>query len=67
MLHLDDHGMLVEYSCGASLAAIYSKYLPGLLDENGYNSNAGPIVIIVCGGSDVTPQMLIDIAKDFDL
>ena len=64
---LDDHGILVEPSCGVSLATIYSNALPGLLDENGFDSKAGPIVIIVCGGSDITPEILLDYVKMFDL
>jgi hypothetical protein len=57
----------VEPACGVSLAAIYSNLLPLVLEEHGHDSTSGPIVIIVCGGSDVTPYMLMDYIKMFNL
>ena len=66
----DDHAILVEPSCGATLATVYSKHLPALLESNvdGSNSNRdGPCVLVVCGGSDTTPEILNDFAKQFGL
>lgn len=48
----DDHKMLVEPSCGASLSAVYSGIVPKLI-ETGQIKGDGPILVIVCGGSDV--------------
>eukprot|EP01100_Stratorugosa_tubuloviscum_P008750 TRINITY_DN363_c5_g1_i1.p1 TRINITY_DN363_c5_g1~~TRINITY_DN363_c5_g1_i1.p1 ORF type:complete len:329 (-),score=175.07 TRINITY_DN363_c5_g1_i1:80-1066(-) len=48
-----DHRFLVEPSCGAALALLYSKKI---------EINA-PIIIIVCGGSLVSIDFLIDIQK----
>ncbi|MGB1252024.1 MAG: pyridoxal-phosphate dependent enzyme [Candidatus Promineifilaceae bacterium] len=49
---LNDHRVLVEPSCGASLSAVYKRapFLEG--KEN--------IVVIVCGGSGATIQQLLD-------
>ena len=46
----DDHRVLVEPACGASLAAAYLR-APALADRD-------PIVIIVCGGVGVTRELL---------
>lgn len=47
---LDDHRMLVEPACGASLAPLYGKKL----DLNNYNN----VLVIVCGGSTATVNSL---------
>jgi len=61
----DDHAILVEPSCGATLAVVYSKHLPALLESNA-NLN-GPCCLVVCGGSDTTPEILNDFARQFGL
>jgi len=63
----DDHGFMVEPSCGVTMASVYSQILPDVLENNGYNSRSGPIVLIVCGGSDVSPQILDNFAEMFHL
>ncbi len=50
----DDHRVLVEPACGASLAAVYARAEP----LTGHD----PIVVIVCGGAGVT----IDLLKKWD-
>lgn len=47
---LDDHRMLVEPACGASLAPLYGKKL----DLNNYKN----VLVIVCGGSTATVNSL---------
>jgi L-serine/L-threonine ammonia-lyase len=47
---LDDHRVLVEPACGASLAPVYER--AGVLD------GFGRILVIVCGGAGVTAQQL---------
>ena len=47
---LDDHRMLVEPACGASLAPLYGKKL----DLNNYKN----VLVIVCGGSTATMNSL---------
>ena len=49
--------MLVQPACGAALAAGYSGTLKKLLAD-GVITQEGPIVLIVCGGSCVTLQLL---------
>jgi len=48
----NEHRVLVELACGAGIAAIYEK-LPGLLELN-----PSSILLIVCGGSAVSLDML---------
>lgn len=63
----DDHGFLVEPSCGVTMAAVYSKLLPEALESRGYRTDNGPIVLIGCGGSDISHEILQDLATMFDL
>ncbi|ESO12670.1 hypothetical protein HELRODRAFT_105471 [Helobdella robusta] len=56
---LDDHCMLVEPSCGASLAAIYAGIVSGMLPQ--FKSNARKlknILVIVCGGVNINLNQL---------
>ena len=46
----DDHRVLVEPACGASLSAVYDRAEP--------LRNRGPVLIIVCGGAGVTRGLL---------
>jgi len=62
----DDHGFLVEPSCGVTLASIYSKVLPAAIEKNENGTN-GPIVLIVCGGSDMSHEILSEFAATFEL
>ena len=52
----DDERMLVEPACGVSIAVCYDgrlgKLLPGLTKES-------KVVIVVCGGSNITLEMLM--------
>lgn len=53
----DDHRILVEPACGASLAAVYGDVIHNLQNE----SKLGPVksaLVIVCGGSSVTLAQL---------
>ncbi|GAB6022527.1 hypothetical protein CHUAL_006634 [Chamberlinius hualienensis] len=51
---LDDHRFLVEPACGAGLSAIYKGIINQLIDNCDVLLNDGPIVAIVCGGSNAT-------------
>jgi L-serine/L-threonine ammonia-lyase len=46
----DDHRVLVEPACGASLSAVYDRAEP--------LRNRGPVLVIVCGGAGVTRELL---------
>ncbi|MGM0704091.1 MAG: pyridoxal-phosphate dependent enzyme [Pseudomonadota bacterium] len=50
LAYLNDHRMLVEPACGASLALLYGKKLP--------ISGLGSMLVIVCGGSTATVESL---------
>ena len=55
LMFAEQHRMLVEPACGASLAAIYS----GLLKERLTSLPAGPVVVVVCGGNIVTTDLIV--------
>lgn len=57
--------MMVEPSCGVTVASVYSNVLPGILEQHGCDSRAGPIVLIVCGGSDVTVETLLNYKQKY--
>ena len=53
----DDHRVLVEPACGASLAALYGDVIHNLQNEG----KLGPVksaLVIVCGGSSVSLAQL---------
>ncbi|KAK6192326.1 hypothetical protein SNE40_003811 [Patella caerulea] len=62
----DDHRYLVEPACGATLSAIYSNVTQRLQEEGklGTVSNA---LVIVCGGSSVTLELLQKWKKNLNL
>jgi L-serine/L-threonine ammonia-lyase len=45
-----DHRLLVEPACGAALSAVYERAEP--------LAAADPVLVIVCGGAGVTPELL---------
>jgi L-serine/L-threonine ammonia-lyase len=63
----DDHGFLVEASCGVTMASIYSNVLPGIMERRGIRIDEGPIILIGCGGRDISHEMLVEYSKMFDL
>ncbi|XP_021947022.1 L-serine dehydratase/L-threonine deaminase [Folsomia candida] len=63
----DDHQMLVEPSCGVTMAAVYSKLLPSVLNKYGYDSSSGPLVLVICGGSDISQDILQNFINTFGM
>ncbi|KAF2361357.1 Tryptophan synthase beta subunit-like PLP-dependent enzyme [Trinorchestia longiramus] len=55
---LNDHRYLVEPSCGAALAALYSGVVRQLVEEGQVEATGGPVVVVVCGGNAVTLELL---------
>ncbi|KAM3940859.1 serine dehydratase-like isoform 1-T2 [Leptodactylus fuscus] len=51
---LEDELMLVEASCGAALAAVYSGHIQRLQKEGKLEPLLGPLIMIVCGGSAIS-------------
>lgn len=64
----DDHRILVEPACGASVAAIYGGVIQRLQSEGKLPAKMeSGIVVIVCGGISITQNMLADWKNDFQL
>ncbi|KAG0347738.1 hypothetical protein BG004_007076 [Podila humilis] len=62
---LNDHRFLVEPSCGAALAAAYT---PGLFSKSIPNlEKESNIVVIVCGGSNISYEQLDQFKKQFNV
>ena len=59
---LDDERMMVEPSCGASIAVCYDGKLQKLLPDLTSDSK---VVVIVCGGSAITLDMVVDYKRRF--
>lgn len=55
---LDDERMLVEPACGAALAAVYSGILGRLQAEGRLSPALASVVVIVCGGNNISSQQL---------
>ncbi|CAH6778838.1 serine dehydratase-like [Phodopus roborovskii] len=63
---LDDERMLVEPACGAALAAVYSGILGRLQAEGRLGSPLTSIVVIVCGGNNISIQQLQELKTQLD-
>ncbi|XP_057715008.1 serine dehydratase-like isoform X2 [Corythoichthys intestinalis] len=55
---LDEERVLVEMACGATLAAIYSGVVQRLQEEGRLPPLMGPLLVIVCGGSNIDTEQL---------
>lgn len=53
----DDHRMLVEPACGASLACVYERLFEGW-KEQGKLTELKSVLVIVCGGNIVSLKAL---------
>lgn len=53
----DDHRMLVEPACGASLACVYERLFKGW-KEQGKLAELKSVLVIVCGGNIVSLKAL---------
>ncbi|KAJ7991088.1 hypothetical protein DPEC_G00293610 [Dallia pectoralis] len=63
-IFLDEERVLVELACGAALAAVYCGVIQRLQVEGQLPSPlAGPLVMIVCGGSSVNQAQLRHLRK----
>ncbi|XP_070571657.1 L-serine dehydratase/L-threonine deaminase-like [Ptychodera flava] len=64
---LDDHRIMVEPACGAALAGIYSNVIPKLQKEGKLKADLKNVVVIVCGGSSISIQQLMQWKEQFGL
>ncbi|XP_064209417.1 L-serine dehydratase/L-threonine deaminase-like [Anguilla rostrata] len=55
---MDDEKILVEPACGAALAAVYSNVLSRLQKEGKLGRDLGPVVVVVCGGNNISLAQL---------
>lgn len=60
---LDEERVLVEMACGAVLAAVYSGLIARLQSKGRLPSVLGPLVVIVCGGSSVNMEVLVELTR----
>lgn len=59
----DDEKVLVEPACGAALAAVYSGIIKRLQGEGKLAQPLGPVVIVVCGGNNISMEQLWRLKK----
>lgn len=59
--------MLVEPACGAALAAVYSDIIKRLQDEGKMAKRLGPVVIVVCGGNNISMEQLRRLKKQLGI
>ncbi|KAJ8415514.1 hypothetical protein AAFF_G00424940 [Aldrovandia affinis] len=55
---VNDEKILVEPACGAALAAVYSNILNRLQKEGKLERELGPVVVVVCGGNNISLAQL---------
>jgi L-serine/L-threonine ammonia-lyase len=60
----EEERMLVEPACGATLAIIYGGLLQRISEDLKEDSK---VVVVVCGGSTVGLEQLLQLKKDYDL
>ncbi|OCU01655.1 hypothetical protein XELAEV_18007448mg [Xenopus laevis] len=63
----DDEKMLVEPACGAALAAVYSNVAERLKKEGKLSPDLSSLVIIVCGGNNITLAQLFQLKKQLGM
>jgi len=64
---VDDEKVLVEPACGAALAAVYCNIIRRLQTEGKLSHSLGPVVVVVCGGNNISLQQLQRLKKQLDM
>ncbi|XP_066116602.1 L-serine dehydratase/L-threonine deaminase [Saccopteryx bilineata] len=64
---VDDEKILVEPACGAALAAVYSHVVQKLQGEGKLPTPLSSIVVIVCGGSNISLAQLQALKKQLGM
>lgn len=57
----------MEAACGAALAAVYSDIIKRLQDEGKLAQRLGPVVIVVCGGNNISMEQLRRLKKQLGI
>uniref|UniRef100_A0A3P9K7I5 L-serine deaminase n=1 Tax=Oryzias latipes TaxID=8090 RepID=A0A3P9K7I5_ORYLA len=60
---VDDEKILVEPACGAALSAVYSHIIRKLQSEGKLAKELGPVVVVVCGGNNISMEELRKLKK----
>jgi len=58
---------VVEPACRPINTAEYENLIESSLRESGLELKEGPVVVVVCEGSDATPQRLTELAQQLGL
>ncbi|KAM4615967.1 L-serine dehydratase/L-threonine deaminase-like [Polymixia lowei] len=64
---VDDEKILVEPACGAALAAVYCDTIKRLQKEAKLAQDLGPVVIVVCGGNNISMEQLTRLKKQLGM
>ncbi|KAJ3603716.1 hypothetical protein NHX12_028457 [Muraenolepis orangiensis] len=64
---LDDEKILVEPACGAALAAVYCGIIQRLQKEGKLQRDLGPVVVVVCGGNNISMEQLLAFQKQLGI
>ncbi|XP_036305397.1 L-serine dehydratase/L-threonine deaminase [Pipistrellus kuhlii] len=64
---VDDEKVLVEPACGAALAAVYSGVVQKLVGEGKLHTLPSSLVVIVCGGSNISLAQLQALKKQLSM
>ncbi|XP_068617186.1 L-serine dehydratase/L-threonine deaminase-like [Brachionichthys hirsutus] len=64
---VDDEKVLVEPACGAALAAVYGGVIKRLQGEGKLAQRLGPVVVVVCGGNNISMAELRKLKKQLGL
>ncbi|XP_031161916.1 L-serine dehydratase/L-threonine deaminase [Sander lucioperca] len=64
---VDDEKVLVEPACGAALAAVYSGVIRRLQAEGEMAPCLGPVVVVVCGGNNISMEQLRRLKKQLGM
>ncbi|XP_062307898.1 L-serine dehydratase/L-threonine deaminase-like [Osmerus eperlanus] len=64
---VDDEKILVEPACGAALAAVYCDIVGRLQKEGKLAKDLGPVVVVVCGGNNISIEQLWRLKKQLGM
>ncbi|XP_036454113.1 L-serine dehydratase/L-threonine deaminase-like [Colossoma macropomum] len=64
---IDDEKILVEPACGAALGAIYCNIISRLQKERKLAQKLGPVVVVVCGGNNISIEELKRLKKQLGM
>lgn len=58
---------MVEPACGAALAAVYGDTIKRLQAEDKLPQHLGPVVVVVCGGNNISMEQLHRLKKQLSM